>query len=253
MRKVTGIIAVLLVLLVVSGCAGGKKRRTSEGAVPAEMSYENVLLRVAENNIVAGGFIIQKGSIELRGTPVEGDFGFNAKLNSLGDISLSVRGPLGIELVRVLAVGNEVCMIDRIGRTVYLGKKDEIMSKYGLPSEVAVLIFGDFTEADYKSIDRDGENRIVIEYDEGLRKRIVTICADEAKICSESIMSEMPEGTVELGFGNFRTDGELKYPGEITIEEKKKLFHVKLNIEQLTGGYTDPIEFVFPQYRRKPL
>lgn len=253
MRKVTGIIAVMLMVLVISGCASGKKRRTKEGAGPEEMSYENVLQRVVQNNIVAGGFIIQKGSIELRGTPVEGEFGFNAKLNSLGDIVLSVRGPLGIELVRFLAVGNEVCMIDRIGRTVYLGKKDEIMNKYGLPAEFAVIIFGDFTETDYKSIVRAGENSIVIEYDEGLRKRIVTICADEAKICSESIVSDVPEGTIELGFGNFRTDDELKYPGEITIEEKSRLFHVKLNIEQLTGGYTDTIEFVFPQYRRKPL
>ena len=100
MRKVTGIIAVLLVVLVISGCAGGKKRRTSEGAGPEETSYENVLQRVAENNIVTGGFIIQKGSIELKGTPVEGEFGFNAKLNSLGDIVPSVRGPLGIELSR---------------------------------------------------------------------------------------------------------------------------------------------------------
>ncbi len=253
MRKVKGIIAVLLVVLVISGCAGGKKRRTSEGAVPAEMSYENLLQSVVENNIVAGGFIIQKGSIELRGTPVEGEFSFNAKLNSLGDIVLSVRGPLGIELVRFLAVGNEVCMIDRIGRTVYLGKRDEIMGKYGLPAEFAEIIFGDFTETDYKSIERAGANRIVIEYEEALHKRVVTICGDEAKICSETIVSDMPEGTIELGFGNFRTDDELKYPGEITIEEKKRMFHVKLNIEQLTGGYTDPIEFVFPQYRRKPL
>lgn len=253
MRKVTGIIAVLLVVLVISGCAGGKKRRTSDGAGPEETSYENVLQRVAENNIVTGGFIIQKGSIELKGTPVEGEFGFNAKLNSLGDIVLSVRGPLGIELVRFLAVGNEVCMIDRIGRTVYLGKRDEIMGKYGLPAEFAEIVFGDFTETDYKRIERAGENRIVIEYEEGLHKRVVTICADEAKICSETIVSDMPEGTIELEFGNFRTDDELKYPGEITIEETKRMFHVKLNIEQLTGGYTDPIEFVFPQYRRKPL
>ena len=253
MRKVTGIIAVLLVVLVISGCAGGKKRRTSDGAGPEETSYENVLQRVAENNIVTGGFIIQKGSIELKGTPVEGEFGFNAKLNSLGDIVLSVRGPLGIELVRFLAVGNEVCMIDRIGRSVYLGKRDEIMGKYGLPAEFAEIVFGDFTETDYKRIERAGENRIVIEYEEGLHKRVVTICADEAKICSETIVSDMPEGTIELGFGNFRTDDELKYPGEITIEETKRMFHVKLNIEQLTGGYTDPIEFVFPQYRRKPL
>ena len=253
MRKITGIITALLLVIVISGCAGGKKRKTQDGSETAEMNLESVLQRVVEKNIVAGGFIIQKGSIELRGTPVEGEFGFNAKLNNLGDIVLSVRGPLGIELVRFLAVGNEICMIDRIGRTIYLGKKDEIMSRYGLPAEFAVIIFGDFMETDYKSIERDGENSIVIEYEEGSRRRIVTVCVDEAKICNESIVSDITEGTIELGFADFRTDNNLKYPGEITIEEKKRLFHVKLNIEQLTGGYNEPIEFVFPQYRRKPL
>lgn len=253
MRKVTGIAAVLLLMIVISGCAAGKKRRAEEGPAVPEMSYENVLQRVVENNIVSGGFIIPRGSIELRGTPVEGEFGFNAKLNNLGDMVLSVRGPLGIELVRFLAVGNELCIIERLGRTVYLGKKDEIMSKYGLPADFALIIFGDFTETDYKSIEREGEDRIIIEYDEGSRRRVVTICADEAKKCKESIVSDMPEGAIELGFGDFKTDGKLKYPGEITIEEKNRLFHVILNIEQFTGGFTDPIEFVFPQYRRKPL
>jgi hypothetical protein len=253
MRKVTGIVAVLLLMIIINGCAAGKMRSTEEGSGAPEMSYENVLQRVVENNIVSGGFVIQKGSIELRGTPVEGEFGFNAKLNNLGDMVLSVRGPLGIELVRFLAVGNELCMIDRLGRTVYLGKKDEIMSKYGLPAEFALIIFGDFAATGYKSIARDGEGRIIIEYDEGLRRRVVTICADGAKKCKESIVSDMPEGSIELAFGDFKTDGILKYPGEITIQETNRLFHMKLNIEQFKGGFTDPIEFVFPQYRRKPL
>ena len=35
-------------VLVISGCASGKKRRTKEGAGPEEMSYENVLQRVVK-------------------------------------------------------------------------------------------------------------------------------------------------------------------------------------------------------------
>jgi hypothetical protein len=57
----------------------------------------------------------------------------HARLNAKGDFYASVRGPLGIELARILMVGNEVAAIDRFNRKIYVGKKDAVMKKNGLP------------------------------------------------------------------------------------------------------------------------
>ena len=45
------------------------------------------------------------------------------------------RGPLGIELARILVVGNEVAVIDRFNRRLYVGKKDAVLKKNGLPED----------------------------------------------------------------------------------------------------------------------
>lgn len=254
MQQAGKIITVTLMLVIVSACASSRKKRsTTDTAVTSCLNNDVALGRVVDNNIVAGGFIIQKGSIELRGTPVEGEFGFNAKVNSAGDIVLSVRGPLGIELIRIFAVGNEICVIERLGKTVYLGRKDEILKRYGMPGDFAEILFGDLPATGFNSIDVASQNRIVVEYSDSLHRRIATICTEEDKICSQSVISSKPEGTLEFIFADFRISDGVKFPGEIVIEENKRMFHVKLRIQQMTGGYEAPIELQIPSYKRKAL
>lgn len=254
MQQTGKIVAAVLIIVMVSACASSKKyRHTIEAKDPGALDYEMEMSRVIENNFVAEGFVVQKGTVELRGTPIEGEFSFNAKVNSEGDMVLSVRGPLGIELARFLTVGNEVCLIERLGRTVYLGKKDEVMRKYGLPEDFTSIIFGDTPDSRADKFMIDSEGKIILDYSNELYHRIITICPEVSKICSQSIISTEPEAMIEFGFSEFRENKDKKYPGEITIEEKKKMFLVRLKIEQLELGYAHPIEFIVPAYRREVL
>ncbi|MCK7542361.1 MAG: hypothetical protein MZV63_71560 [Marinilabiliales bacterium] len=70
--------------------------------------------------------LLRRGELSLKARNTGGRrYGFNAKLNNKGDFYASVRGPLGIELIRILAVGNDICSNSQAWtRTVYVGKKD---------------------------------------------------------------------------------------------------------------------------------
>ena len=101
MRKEIKIIIVLTLVMFMSGCAAFRKGKDT-GMVTGDVAvdYSTVAATVMNNNITDRGFEIRRGSIELEGTEIEGKFGLHARMNSKGDFYASVRGPLGIELVR---------------------------------------------------------------------------------------------------------------------------------------------------------
>lgn len=247
-------ILIAALILGISGCNVLRKSRvTDPGKIPESADYASMVIEVFENNITDRGFEIRKGSIEIEGTQIEGKFGLHARLNAKGDFYASVRGPLGIELVRILIVGNDVAAIDRFNKTIYIGKKDAVMKKNGLPDDFMRILFGDMpvsVNKDYRNI-ADGQVFVTGGDDEFRRE--ITICADEMKICQEKIDAASTGHTVYLNFSSFRETGGKRYASSISMEEKKKMFHVKLFIEDLEYGYDSDIAFTLPSYKRENL
>ena len=255
MRKIvsTGLIVTLILLL--TGCSAARRRKTDEPAVTgAEADYIKMMKTVTDNNIAAKGFVIRKGRIELEGTEIDGSFGLMARLNSKGDFFVSVRGPLGIELVRLLSVGDDIAAIDRINRTVYVGKKEEVMRKNGMPEDFMEIIFGDFPETisqEFKSV--SSSSGLVISTSDENFEREIRICPEEMKVCSERIISESSGHDITLDFSEFRNSSDGRYASRILMNEKKRMFHVKLSIEELEPEYDTEIEFALPSYKRSSL
>lgn len=245
-----GILVAITVLI--TGCSIFRKNKTGEyHTVTADAGLSTIIENVLENNITEKGFEIRKGSLELEGTEIEGKFGLNATLNSNGDLYASVRGPLGIELIRLLIVENDIAAIDRLNRTVYLGKKDEVLKKRGMPENFMQIVFGDMpvdNEGDYRD---NGNNEIIFSSDSGEFRRKISICINEMKICSQVLDATAYDHEIYLTFGNFtQTDGK-KYASLITMEDRKKMFHVKLFIDDLSFGYDNEIEFSIPSYKKE--
>lgn len=242
------------VIIGLSGCNALRKGRvTDRGNIPVSADFAALAAGVYENNLTDRGFEIRKGSIELEGTPIEGKFGLHARLNAKGDFYASVRGPLGIELARILIVGNDVAAIDRFNKTVYTGKKDAVMKRNGLPDDFMRILFGDMpvdVNGDYRNT-TDGQV-VVTGGDEEFRREI-TICADEMKVCRERIDATSSGHTVFLTFSSFRETAGKRYASSISMEERKKMFHVKLSIEDLEYGYDSDIAFNLPSYKRESL
>ena len=256
MRKIIKIIAFCLLVLSVAGCATTRKKKDKQAAEEAisSMDMKTVMTSIRSYNITDDGFTIKKGKIDfIDGTPVEGEYGFTAKLNNEGDFYASVKGPLGIEVLKILAVDNDVCGIIKLTRTVYVGKKDELMQKYGLPEDFFTAIFGDMPDFDFQNTDSIVGNSLILHKDNDKLERLITVCIDEMKVCSEEIYSIKEKKEFSLAFSNFNVSEDRKYASEIDIKQKGEDFHVKLYIETLVPGCNEKIEFNVPSYKSESL
>lgn len=247
-------VILLALIFVLAGCSALKRgKKTDEYELAAEISYSTVIGNVESNNIANGGFEIRKGTIQLEGTEIEGRFGLHARLNSKGDFYGSVRGPLGIELVRMLMVGDDVAAIDRFNRKIYIGKREEVLRKNGLPSDFMSVLFGDIpSEGDLRLISADRDEIVIASGNDDF-SRAISICIDYMKVCSQKIEANVSGNEIYMQFGKFGESGGKRYPSEISMEEKKKMFHVKLFIDDLIYGYDSDIELRLPSYKRESL
>ncbi len=254
MHEVVKRALVAVLIIVMTGCSAARKHKSSS---PAEISSDAGAVAIAEgvrsHNITEKGFVIKRGRIEIEGTDTDGSFSLNARVNNRGDFVVSVRGPLGIELVRLLAVGNDIAMIDRIGRTVYLGKKDEIMLKNGMPDDFIETLFGDLPGTGYQRYSKTGNSLVVSSESYGVTEREYTICFDEMKVCRAHLTDKSNDREIFLEFGNFTSGSNIKYPQSVVMDDNKRDMRIKLSIDELESGYESDIDFTLPDYKRSNL
>lgn len=248
----TALIACMIILL--AGCAAGRKRKSAEvSVVTTDAGISAIIGNVGNYNITGKGFVIKRGRIELEGTEFDGSFGFTARLNSKGDMVAAVKGPLGIELVRLIAVGNDIAAIDRISRIVYVGKRDDVMKRNGLPDNFMEIIFGDLPDGEYRNYRITEQGELILALNDGNFENEITVCPDESKVCREQIKSPGTGHEITLDFRNFRNSGDVKYASEIVMKERKKMLSVKLTIDDLMSVYDEEIDFSLPSYKRSSL
>jgi hypothetical protein len=150
-------------------------------------------------------------------------------------------------------VGNDVCGIIKLTRTAYVGKKDDLMQKYGLPEDFFTAIFGDIPDFDFQNTDSITGNTLILKRNNDKLERLITICLDEMKVCSEDVYSIKEKKAISLVFSNFAVTEDRKYASEIDVMQKDGGFHVKLYIETLVPGCSEKIEFDVPSYKREGL
>jgi len=254
MRTGIKIAIIWLIVLVITGCAATRHKKQMENAPPISAGdYNAVISAIKESNLVQKGFIIKKARIKLEGTEIEGEFGLTARLNSNGDLFASIKGPLGIEVLRILSVGNDICGISKFTQTVYIGKKDELMARRGLPVDFLTIIFGDMPDIYFDENDSISTNNVILKDENESFEREISLCFDEMKVCEEDIYSIKEKKEVALRFSNFVVSDGKKYASQIDVSEMEKEFHVQLNIEELIPGYDEKIEFKIPSYKRESL
>ena len=253
MREIVKTSLIVFMIILISGCAARRKRSSERPPVKGDATMISIINGVRDYNITDDGFVIKRGRIELEGTETDGSFGLNARLNSKGDFFASVRGPLGIELVRLLAVGNDIAMIDRINRTVYVGKKDAVLLKNGMPEDFMKTVFGDLPVVDYSNYKTNGNRLIIDAKGENNLEQEITVCNNEMKVCRERLAYPGTDREITLDFSNFMNSGEMRYASDIVMTDTKRKIRVKLSIDDIVRGFNDDIEFALPAYKRDTL
>jgi len=249
------LVLIFIVIILVTSCSAGRKGRTiaTENAPPVS-EYASLINGIRDNNITGEGLILKRGRIELKGTEIEGSFALNAKLSKSGDFYASVKGPLGIELVRILAVKDDIAVIDRINKTIYEGRRDDVMKRLGLPEDIFTIIFGDLPEAGVENIGSVSGREMRISLMEGEYTNDIRLSLEEMKVFAEEISTEGNGGrTVLIQFRDFKKTGENKYASVISMEEVSGMFHVKLYIDDLVTDIDSDIIYNLPSYNRQKL
>ena len=254
MRKELKIVSISLMMLVMTACSATRKRSAERVTVITDaMAYRSLIEQVRSNNIAEDGFYVRKGKIDIEGTAIDGSYGFNARYNTKGDLNASVKGPLGIELLRLLSVNGQVYLVDRIGKTVYRGSTSAILTKYGLPDNVIAVIFGDLISTGNETYSISGRERIMIRGDMNNMERQTDICIKDEKICEEIYKDRISGNEVLLRYDNFRNTEGKKYASLIYMEEKKKKLQIRIKIDDLICGYEEEINLALPSYRVRNL
>lgn len=240
--------------MIAGGCAAiGKKPTTIKNPIVTSLNYNMVMNEVRELNITDNGFIIKKGRIEIEGTGVDGNYGFNARMNTKGDFMASVKGPLGIEMLKLIIVGDDICMTDRIGKTNYIGKKNVFREKNSLPDNFVNIVFGDIAVYETWEIDTVIDNKLIInEVNEDFDLK-TGICLNEMKVCSEKCYLRKRDTDILLNFNNFRLSSGNKYASEIVIREGIGNMKITIRIEDMAIGFEGNLNFATPPYKRKPI
>ncbi|HUW92857.1 MAG TPA: DUF4292 domain-containing protein [Bacteroidales bacterium] len=253
-RRKTGIIILFIISIIFSSCATTRKRDGRMTGTYVESSGYNILTEAKSLNINPEGFVIKKAEVELRGTQVEGSFNLYAKVNPEGDFFASIRGPLGIELVRAISTGDSVFVINKMSRVILYGSREEILRRSGLPKNLIEIFMGDIPgDVTVSNAIISGSNDFLISYPEGNYIRDIIVNREERKISEENIKTSGNEPEYLMRFGNFIKRGKKKYPSTIEIKSVGKMFHVKISITELNVGFNERIKVVLPGYRRESL
>ncbi len=244
----------ILILIAATGCSIFKRRPGDKAEpVAGARDYNVIVSDVAVNNFTPSGFEIRKGRVEIDFGDLSGKFALYARLNSKGDFYASVRAPLGIEIARLLVVGEDVAAIDRFNRTVYVGKRGEVLGRYGLPEDFFNILFGDMTVMEFAGYRFTGPYELALKTIENDMEREIIVSLGEMKIIRQIISLNRIGSEVMLSFDKFVSAGGIRYGSEIFVSEKKKNYNVKINIEDLKHGYDADIPFELPSYKREKL
>ena len=257
MRKMKyGIVLLVIILTVITSCATSRRKRGLEGLgnTGKITDYKAFTESVKAFNINRDGFVINRAEIVLEGTEMDGSFKIYAKVNAEGDFFASVRGPLGIELARAMAVGDSVYVINKLGRVVMYGSRADLMKRAGLPGNLIEIITGDLPD-DVETIEGTNSygNGIKVFYNDQKYVREITVDKNSGKISEEIIKTSDGETKYLLRFGNFIDSGNKRFASVVEVESVERMLQVTINIFEVTIGFNDRIEVILPGYRRESL
>jgi hypothetical protein len=248
--KVTIGVSVLAALLVFS-CSASRKGKTVSISDNLNVNEYRILDLSKKNNLLEKGFVLKNARLNITSANYSGNLSLIAKVNDRGDFMAIGKGPVGIEVFRIYGVGDSIWVIDRLNRKIYEGRANKVYEKYGLPSDFWRMIIGDIpastvlnTETNYvKNSDIDANSNDDV-YD-----RDLIIDKDALKARELNIYSHELGVDITFKYNDFKTENGNVYPGNVIVDSKSPVFHVEMNIDNITCQVQDSIKKKLPDYR----
>ena len=122
-----------------------------------------------------------------------------------------------------------------------------------MPESFVRVLFEDMLEGAGSVLEAETANEVLVRIREEKSERLVNVCLDEMKVCSQKVISRESGHEITMQFSDFRSDGVKKYASLIEMKEGMKKLHVTVRIDELVPGFEERIEFNLPPYRRSTI
>jgi hypothetical protein len=232
-------------------CSPSKKGRSVAAKNNSGATEYRILDLSMKNNILEKGFVLKNAKINILSKNYSGNLTLLAKVNKDGDFMAIGKGPVGLEVFRVYGINDSIWVIDRLNRKIYVGKAKNVYEKYGLPSDFWRLIIGDMPEGTVLKTGAPAEskNDITAESNDDIYDRDLIIDRNALKLKELNIYSHELGEDITFEYNEFKTgDGNI-YPGKVTVDSKNPMFHVEMNIDNITTQVQDSIKKKLPDYQ----
>jgi len=240
----------IVLIIFLCSCTGAKRGKTVIDSNADIRSGEKILELSIRNNFCYKGVLIKGGKADIESGSFSGKFDIYAKQNSVGDYMISAMGPLGIELVRIYGVKDSTYIIDRINRTIYSGKTENVLKKYSLPSDLLTILLGDIPERAILSSETvNSKGEIEAFYDDTYYHREMIIRKDVLRAKETVIDKNVLGERLTFSYDKFVNVDGYTYPKDISIDCTNPLFHVEITIESIVSPVNEYINIKLPDYK----
>ena len=248
-KKAIAAISVLFLILTVS-CTALKKSKSIGNAGNRYSEEYRILDLTRENNFTGNGFLIKNAKVKIDSKGYAGSINLLARINKSGDFMAIGKGPVGIELFRIYGLNDSIWVIDRINRKIYMGKTSKVFEKYGLPDDFWKLLMGDLPENTVLDTEKTGLNPDYINCvcNDSVYDRDIKISKKDLKVTDINVYSYELKEDVDFRFEDFHSKDQIVFPGKITVSSGNPVFHVEINIDNITCQAQDSIRKKLPDY-----
>lgn len=238
-------ILIFIAAFFLSGCSTVRKV-TETGTVSNMGKYNSMTDRILSLNMTGNNFNIVKAEIEILNNNKKQELIASMKYRKEGNYLVTLKNRTGIEAARIYITKDTIMINDRFSKKLYCGSNIYLIKKYGIETNALPLVFGDYID-ELKEVEkiRDCENGIS-EIQGYLNQKEIWYYLDcnKAKVLSVTISEKKGSAEMNIQFSNFRSIGEMVFPGKINIEDIASETKVQINIISIDYYKEEPIEFI---------
>lgn len=211
-----------------------------------EISSENVLESVKNQNVTSSNIFIQKAEIELLNENGKQKLIGNIKFEYPDKYLISIKSRTGIEGVRIYITKDSIFVNDRINKKMYFGNSFYFNRKYGLNQSFLPLIFGDIVidkscnESKYKCSGDQLEINCVVK---GVTLNYNIDCKRGKTIFVSQVNNSGSEG-IKMKYESFLNLGNILIPGKIEIENSQYDMTIRIKIVKVEYPWNGNIKFI---------
>ena len=238
MQKVNWIL--FLFIFFTSGCTTLRKAAESSG-IPGETSEEEIRTQ----NLTEKNFFISKAEIEIASDEGKEKIFASIKFRKPADFLISLKNRVGIEAARIYMTSDTLLINDRINRKMYYGKPSYLELKYGIPSNIFPVIFGDFISNNVQGkIEKCNDKVARFEsYIKGFKMLYYVDCR-RRKLTNARIQNSTDISLNEIDFGKFIKRDDITYPSVIIIQYSRPVFKISVKIAKIERPWEGNIEMI---------